>query len=139
MVWMRTCLMHDEVNIKRLLVSSDEAALGDFLVAQLPATRFSVSSVRPGAAFVEAVGREHPQIAVLDLSAGRTDAVLMEIATLKQTCPESRIIVISEQSSAEDAVVIEAGVFFYLVTRMEQDRDLLRVIDAAAQERLHEA
>lgn len=139
MVWMRMCLMHDEVNIKRLLVSSDGAALGDFLIAQLPATRFSVSPVRPGAAFVEAVRRERPQIAVLDLSAGRNDAVLMEIATLKQTCPESRIIVISEQSSAEDAVVIEAGVFFYLVTQREQDRDLLRIIDAAAQDRLHEA
>ena len=131
--------MHDEVNIKRLLVSSDEAALGDFLIAQLPATRFSVSSVRPGAAFVGAVRREHPKIAVLDLSADRTDAVLMEIATLKQMCPESRIIVTSEQSSAEDAVVIEAGVFFYLVTQRKQDRDLLRVIDAAAQDRMSEA
>ncbi len=139
MVWMRMCFMHDEVNIKRLLASSDEAALGDFLIAQLPTTQFSVSPVRPGAAFVEAVRRERPHIAVLDLSAGRTDAVLMEIATLKQMCPESRIIVISEQSSTEDAMVIEAGVFFYLVTQREQDRDLLRIIDAAAQERVSEA
>jgi mono/diheme cytochrome c family protein len=32
-------------------------------------------------------------------------------------------------------VVIEAGVFFYLVTQMQQDRNLLHVIDAAAQDR----
>jgi hypothetical protein len=49
MVWIRICLIHGEVNIKRLLVSSDEAVLGDLFIAQLSATQFGVIPIRPGA------------------------------------------------------------------------------------------
>ncbi|MBI4564685.1 MAG: hypothetical protein HY716_08365 [Planctomycetes bacterium] len=53
-----------------------------------------------------------PNVLVLELSYGGP-MVARVVATLKETCPSTRIILYSSNSQEEDAPVIEEGVYYY--------------------------
>ena len=116
----------------RVLISSSDELLGEYVIDRLSPARFDVSAVRPGVAVLDAIRRQRPHIAVLDRVHERLEAAQMEIAVVKDVCPDARIIVVSEASSASDAQIVEAGVFFYLAERSSPPAELLRVIEAAA-------
>jgi CheY-like chemotaxis protein len=115
----------------QVLVSSPEPTVAAFLRSQLLPSDFEVTSVRPGAAFPEMIRNIRPQIAILDRVHERPESAQMEIAMIKEECPDARIIVLSEQSSTTDAEVVEAGVFYYLAGGASPPAELIRVIDAA--------
>ena len=98
----------------RVLVVSPDQALVDFLRRELAAPEFGVVATLPGAEFVRAVRRAHPDIAVIDRVHARRDVAEVEVALLRDVWPEARIILVSEVPSREDGRLVEAGVFFYL-------------------------
>ena len=121
----------------KVLVSSSSWSIQEFVKNQLPQSEFTVVAVQPGPVFLETVRREHPQIAVIDCVPLRLEAAQMEIAFLKDTQPDVRIIALSEESSAEDAKIVEQGLFYYMssIAGME----LIQIIEAAARSLLLKA
>lgn len=114
----------------KVLVCSPSGGIQNFVKYQLPVSEFSVVAVQPGPEFVETARREHPDIAVIDCVPNRLDAAQMEIAFLKDTRPDVRIIVLSEESSVEDARIVEQGIFYYMTA--PPGMELIQVILAAA-------
>ena len=114
----------------RVFVSSPSKLVWDFLKDRLPAARFSVTAVQPGATFLETVRREHPDIAVIDCFEKNVEAAQLEISLLKDIQPEVRIIALSKESSPEDALIVELGVFYYMTAPVGME--LVQVIEAAA-------
>ncbi|HSE42433.1 MAG TPA: hypothetical protein VLH08_16830 [Acidobacteriota bacterium] len=114
----------------KVLVCSPSGGIQNFVEYQLPASEFSVVAVQPGPEFVEIARREHPDIAVIDCVPHRLDAAQMEIAFLKDIRPDVRIIALSEESSVEDAKIVEQGIFYYMTA--PPGRELIQVIVAAA-------
>ena len=98
----------------RVLVVGTDQALVDFLRRELSAVEFQILPSLPGAEFVRAVRQAPPDIAVIDRAHARRDVAEMEVALLRDARREARIILVSEMPSAEDARLVEAGVFFYL-------------------------
>ncbi len=119
-----------EFKTVKVLVSGHDKHLSEFLKQRLSPFRFSVISVVPGAPFLETARREHPEIAVIDCLPERGEAAQMEIAVLKDIKPEVRIIAVSQESTQEDAKVVEQGVFYYTIASAGDE--LLQVIEAAA-------
>lgn len=118
-----------------IVVISPSAFLAAALSRVLPGDRFELSEVRPGPGVVSTVRRERPNVAVVDRIDERPQAAQLEIAALKELCPEARIIVLSGKSSDEDAKVVEQGIFYYMAA--PRVSDLVRVIQAAENARHH--
>jgi DNA-binding NtrC family response regulator len=116
-----------------VLVISAGSETGSWLASRLSPHRFTVSTARPGPDLIRAVRESRPRVAVLDAIHARPGLAQLEVALLKDHSPEVQIVALSEESSERDGDVIEQGIFCYLAgcTRDE----LLRVIEAAAQER----
>lgn len=115
----------------RILIHSPSSAIAQFLRKDLDPDRYEVSSVQMGPEFVQVFRRIGPQIVILDRVDERQEAAQIAIAMVKDIHPDTRIIIISEQSSKKDAGIIEQGIFYYLTSGA--GRELIRVIQAAAQ------
>lgn len=113
----------------RVLVISSSGALSAALSEELPSSRFHVLEVRPGPRVLDAARRERPRIAVVDGIDERPEAAQLEIAVLKELCPGVEIIALSNESSEQDASVVEQGVFYYQGDASAGE--LVRIIDAA--------
>lgn len=112
------------------MVVTPDPGLGQYLTHRLSAARFEVIDIRPGPAFVEAVYRATPDIAVLDGIEERNEATQLEIALLKKRRPDVQVIAVSDRSSVKDASIVEQGVFYYSAGHPRCD--LVRLISAAA-------
>lgn len=121
----------------RVMVVSTQKEVGDFLKGNLSPTRFTVSTVSPGAGFVQAARREHPDIAVLDSVDTRSGAAQLEIELLKEIRPQVRIIALTQKSSPGDADIVEQGVFYYMISIVGVE--LIQIIEAAARSLLLKA
>lgn len=111
------------------MVISPSGALSAALARELPPSRFLVLDIRPGPRVLEAARREQPRIAVVDGIDRRPESAQLEIALLKELCPGVEIIALSNESSEQDASVIEQGVFYYRAAASAHE--LVRIIDAA--------
>jgi len=111
-------------------VISPSGCLSEALAGVLPEDRFVVAAATPGSGVMATVRRERPHVAIVDRIDERPQAAPLEIAALKELCPDARIIVLSVRSSDEDAKVVEQGIFYYMAA--PQVSDLVRVIHAAA-------
>ncbi|MGD8897153.1 MAG: hypothetical protein PVJ73_14050 [Acidobacteriota bacterium] len=100
----------------RVLVISPAASLEALLGRRLPPGDFEVVRQAPGGGLMEAIRRVRPHIAVIDDVHARPFAVAMEVALLRDTRPEVRVIAVSTAtgSEREDAGLVELGLFFYL-------------------------
>ncbi|MBI4538287.1 MAG: hypothetical protein HY704_02085 [Gemmatimonadetes bacterium] len=114
----------------RVLVVSPGRDLTLFLGRALDPKRFQVVDVEPGPGFVDAVRRERPHIAVVDRIDERLQAAQLEIALLKDRCPDVQVIAVSGRSSESDARVVEQGIFYYLTSPTA--KELPRLVEAAA-------
>lgn len=114
----------------RILVSSSNDEVSEFLNQTLSRMRFEVSAVVPGKRYREVVQRVRPAIALVDVIDERPDAARSEVEILREVCPEARIVALSRSSSSQDAGVIEQGVFYYLAN--DWQGRLSEVIEAAA-------
>ena len=114
----------------QVVVVSPGEALGRSLVRALDAERFEVTDVRPGAGLVKALRRETPDVAVVDAIDERPQAAQIEIAVLKDRCPDVQVIAVSGRSSESDAWVVEQGIFYYLTAPLGDE--LPRLVQAAA-------
>lgn len=79
---------------------------------------------------MKALRREAPEIAVIDGIDERPQAAQIEIALLKDRCPDVQVIAVSGRSSESDAGVVEQGIFYYLTASI--GHELPRLIEAAA-------
>lgn len=114
----------------RVLVDSTDSATATFLRGRLDPHRFRFVMLKPDADLETLARRTRPQIAVIDQIHARQEVVRARIGTLKQICPDIRVIAVSEQSSPRDGRVVEQGLFYYLA--LEAGPELVRVIEAAA-------
>lgn len=114
---------------RTVVLISPSASLAGALSRALSPDQFNVAHVKPGPAVLQAVRRERPQIAVVDGIDERPDAAQLEIALLKELCPDARIIALSGKSSDADAGVVEQGIFYYMAAPLVGE--LVRVIHAA--------
>jgi DNA-binding NtrC family response regulator len=117
-----------------VLVISPGSETGSWLASRLSPGRFAVSTARPGPDLIRAVRLDRPHVAVLDGIHSRPGVAPLEVALLKDHSPDVRIVALSGESSDLDGDVIEQGVFCYLAGCRRDE--LLRVIEAAASERL---
>lgn len=113
----------------KVLVISSDGAMQKFVEERLRRSEFVVVPVQPGPAFLKTVRQEHPQIAVIDCVPFRLETSQMEIALLKDIQPDVRIIALSEESSVEDAKIVEQGIFYYMTAPV--GAELIQVIKAA--------
>jgi DNA-binding response OmpR family regulator len=114
----------------RLLVDSPDPRTALFLRGQLAAGDYRITGVGLQPGFADLVRRERPHLVVFDHVDERQDLARARIVELKRLCPEVRVIAVSENPSVRDAVVIEAGLFYYLT--LPVGRELVRVIEAGA-------
>jgi len=98
----------------RVLIISPEPSVEDLLRRELPPTEFEMTRLAPGAGLVSAVRLLRPDVAVIDRVHERKDAVLMEVALLRDARPDVRIIALSPGTSLEDASLVELGLFYLL-------------------------
>lgn len=98
----------------RVLVNTPDVDMASALEVALDGTEFALAFSRPGARFVQDARRVCPQIALIDRVHERQTAAQMEIALLKQCQSDVRIVLLSQEPSPADAVLVEQGVFFYL-------------------------
>lgn len=117
------------MDVIRIVVISSSGALSAALSEELPSSRFHVLDIRPGPPVLDAARRERPRIAIVDGIDERPEAAQLEIAVLKELCPGVEIIALSNESSEQDASVVEQGVFYYQTAASAGD--LVRIIDAA--------
>lgn len=120
----------------RILVDSPDPKTVEFLRKQLSDARFKIISTNKSQQFLELARQEQPHIVVIDKIHERQETVLQQIISLNESRPEIRIIAISEQSSPNDAPVIEQGLFYYLT--LPVGAELIRIIEAAVTEFMHE-
>lgn len=113
----------------QVAIISPTADLGATLSRSLSAGRFDLADIRPGPAVLRELRRFRPEIAIVDRIDERPEAAQLEIALLKDLCPEAPIIALSGESSESDAPIVEQGIFYYMAA--PSDGDLIRVIDAA--------
>ncbi|MFI5379216.1 MAG: hypothetical protein ACHRHE_07965 [Tepidisphaerales bacterium] len=114
----------------RILIVSPQQGVMEQIEGRLEHLNCDAVWVRSGPEFLRSVRDMAPSVAVIDRVHERAEAARMEIALLKELCPDARIIVISEEPSAEDAWVSEQGVFYYMT--LAPGPELVRVIEAAA-------
>ncbi len=114
----------------RILVDSPDPNTVEFLRKRLSDARFKIVTPTERQRFSELAHREQPQIAIIDRIHERQEVARQRIAVLQEMCPGVRIIAISEQSSSDDAPIIEQGVFYYLA--LPVGNELIRVIEAGA-------
>lgn len=76
----------------KILVNSSRKAFGEALEHELPSACFDIVTAEPGPSFLEAVGRMHPDIAVVDFVDGRGDTAELEIDLLRAIQPDVRIV-----------------------------------------------
>ena len=96
-----------------VLIVSSSPTVFHFLESSLSGDRFELRLVEPGRAFTEALKQWIPDIAIVDRMHERLKEAGDEVRQLKQRSATLPIIAISEQPSAEDASLVELGVFFY--------------------------
>jgi DNA-binding NtrC family response regulator len=117
----------------QVLVVSAGLETGDWLAARLCPQLYEVRSASPGADFVRVLRERRPDVAVIDGIHARPAVAPMEVALLKDRSPGVQIIALSDESSVNDAAVVEQGVFCYLAGCSRDE--LLRVVQAATVER----
>jgi DNA-binding NtrC family response regulator len=117
------------MNTVRVLVISPRPGLRELLAGALPGDRFRVAEVRPGRRVPEVVRSEQPHVAVIDAIHDRPATAELEVAILKELVPGAQIVVLSEQSSAQDGHILEQGIFYYLAAR--SGSELVRIVEAA--------
>ncbi|MEX0886380.1 MAG: hypothetical protein WD009_08075 [Phycisphaeraceae bacterium] len=113
-----------------LLIISPDPLVGGFFTTHLSAARYAVEAVRPGPDTTARVCRPPVDVAVIDRIDQRPDAAHAEIALLKQSHPQARVIAMSRDSSANDAGIVEQGLFYYWTGKPRTP--LLQIIEAAA-------
>jgi DNA-binding NarL/FixJ family response regulator len=86
----------------------------------------------PGPQLIQRVRERRPDVAVLDAIHARPQLASMEVALLKDQSPGVRIIALSDESSEQDAGVVEQGIYCYLGGCSPEE--LLRVVESATRE-----
>lgn len=114
----------------QLLVISPDPFVAAFLGERLSAERFDIQEVRPGTEAAALTRRTPVHVAVVDRIEQRPDVAQLEIALLKATHPQVRIIAISQTSSDRDAGIVEQGLFYYWTGKPRPA--LIELIEAAA-------
>ncbi len=114
----------------KILVISPSSIMGEYLRSHMPAGEFEVITTLPGATVIEMADHVSPQIAVIDHIEERPKTVVMEVMLLKEMRPGIRIIILSGRPSANDAEIVERGVFYYM--SIPVGPPLIEVIEAAA-------
>lgn len=114
----------------RVLLDSISSETLEWLQRGLHADAFELNMVSLTENFTEAVREIRPHIAVLDRIHERQGETKQRIEILKCVRADVRIIAISEDSSIDDASVIERGVFYYMTSK--DATELKRIIEAAA-------
>lgn len=114
----------------RVLLDSISSETLERLQRGLHADAFDLNMVSLTENFTEAVRKIRPHIAVLDRIHERQGETKQRIEILKCVRADVRIIAISEDSSIDDASVIERGVFYYMTSK--DATELKRIIEAAA-------
>lgn len=120
----------DAMSRTNVLVVSSGSLIGEWLASRLRRDQFTVRTVRPGAALIEAVRSRQPHLAVLDQIDAHPETAQLAVALLKDRNPGVRIVALSDASSEADGEVVEQGIFCYLASCSREE--LLRVIEAAA-------
>ncbi len=98
----------------RVLVISPDRSLEQFLRRELSTVEFDILECRPGPAVIDAARTALPEIAVIHCGDMRRETVALEQAILRAVRPDVRIILVSSAPSADDAELVEAGVFYYM-------------------------
>ncbi len=119
---------HDAVLATAMLVISPTGELRRSLAALLNGS-CDVTDARPGADVLRVLQRERPGVVIVDRIDERPEAAQLEIALVKELCPEARVIALSRNSSDADAFVVEQGIFCYVAAPCEGE--LVRLIQAA--------
>ncbi len=88
-----------------------------------------VTDARPGAGLLSVLRRARPRVVIVDRIDERPEAAQLEIALVKELCPQARVIALSRNSSDADAFVVEQGIFCYVAAPCEGE--LVRLIHAA--------
>ncbi len=114
----------------RLLVSSRESLVGDFLKSHLPGSQFEIHMAKPGIGCLDRAMRLHPDIVVIEVD--REDAGSdIEIVAVKHACPDARIVVLGPAPPMADGAVVERESVWYLLGPWREK--LVQVVEAAAQ------
>jgi DNA-binding response OmpR family regulator len=98
----------------RVLVISAGRDLEQFLRRELSSVEFEVLGSDPGPVVIDAARRARPEIAVIHRAGIRRQTAVLEQAILRAVRPDVRIILVSSAPSADDAELVEAGVFYYM-------------------------
>ncbi len=114
----------------RILLDSISSETLERLRQALTAEAFELYPAAPAEDFSVTVRRSRPHITVLDRVHEQPGKTQRKIEILKDARPGVRIIAISEESSIEDASIIEQGVFYYMTST--EFSELKRIIEAAA-------
>ncbi len=88
-----------------------------------------VLDARPGAGVLRVLQRARPYLVIVDCIDERPESAQLEIALVKELCPQARVIAVSRNSSDADAFVVEQGIFCYVAAPCEGE--LVRLIQAA--------
>lgn len=98
----------------RVLVISPDWSLELFLRREFSSAEFEILGSQPGPMVIDAARRARPEIAVIHWGDVRRQTVAIEQAILRAVRPDVRIILVSSAPSADDAELVEAGVFYYM-------------------------
>ena len=99
----------------RILVISSEQSLEQFLRRELSSAEFQVIGSYPGPRLIDTARSVRPKIAVIRCGDVRRPTAVLEQAILRAMRPDVRIILVSSAPSADDAELVEAGVFYYML------------------------
>ena len=99
----------------RILVISSEQSLEQFLRRELSSAEFQVIGSYPGPGLIDTARSVRPEIAVIHCGDVRRPTAVLEQAILRAMRPDVRIILVSSAPSADDAELVEAGVFYYML------------------------
>lgn len=125
----------DSTEVKVLLVD-DEGQFRKALGQQLSVRGFTVLDVDNGEDAIKIVRHENPEVVVLDQKMPGMDGV-QTLQELKKVRPEVQVIMLTGHGSAESARISgKHDATYYLHKPCEID-ELVRVIEAAREERIH--
>ncbi len=114
----------------RVLVSSRERTVSDFLKSHLPSLQFEIHMANPGIGCLDRAMRVHPDIVVIDMDREEVGSDI-EIIAVKHACPDARIVALGPEPPMADGAVVEREACCYLLGQWREK--LVQVVEAAAQ------
>lgn len=117
----------DERIKAHILIADDEASLAEALCNMLSNEGYEVTVVRDGVEAVDAVGRFHPDLVILDIMMPRLDG-FGACERIRRIDPDIAVIILSAKSDIIDKKVgFRAGADDYLTKPFSMEEMLLRV------------